>query len=351
MYIFILPISGGGFVSQLAGIQYLCELNIKPTITLASSGGNVASFIASAANWKWPGIERISRELTTDLFVSQWNSISLISGITGYFQANRYNEGKNITGFLNKYFTDETIMNDEIWTGTYNKDQKRTCLFCNKKNSVLDVSCIDNDLTQSTLPIFANGDISLIGKYCTASASIPSLVPPQKIMGSLYEDGGVSASSPMTVMSDIILKYIIDNNESMHLTYINSINLSNHNNKSINNIIDNIKETTSNLIRSSVVNDRLASYRLLKSFPGQINFKEFECNYNNIGHIKHIQTKIKYSLLEIFPITRYEINIVNFNGDDIINMIHTAYKNLRCKFWFICSEEKLKELTSILDML
>lgn len=365
MYAFILPISGGGFVSQLAGLQYLCENDIKPNITLSSSGGNVAAFIASAADWKWAGIERISKELTNDLFASQWSNISIISNIIGWFQASRYNEGKNITGFFHKYFTKETIMNDEIWTGTYNKDQKRTCLFCNKKNSILDISHIEYDLTQSTLPIFACGDINLIGKYGTASASIPSLVPPQKIIGSLYEDGGVSSSSPLTVMSDSILNYVINNKTSMHLIYINSVNLSNHNQKSINNIIDNIKETTSDLIRSSVVNDRLAGYKLLQhfersqvisqnvdlqensetineNFTGTINYKEFDCNYDNIKKIKTIQNEIKYSLLEIYPKVKYEINIINFNGNDIINEMHKSYKDLKCRFWFICSNDSDK---------
>jgi len=371
MYVLILPISGGGFVSQLAGLQYLCENDIKPNITLASSGGNVAALIASAANWKWAGIERIARELTNDLFALPWSNVSILSNIIGWFQASRYNEGKNITAFLHKYFTKETIMNDEVWTGTYNKDQKRTCLFCNKKDSILDISHIDFDLTQSTLPIFAHGDINLIGKYGTASASIPSLVPPQKIMGSFYEDGGVSSSSPLTVMAEPILNYVIKNKTSMHLIYINSVNLSNHNQKSINNIIDNIKETTSDLIRSSVVNDRLACYKLLKNFErstviandsvdisettnekftGTINHKDFECNYDNIKIIKIIQTKIKYSLLEIYPNIKYEINIINFNGNDIIDEIHKSYKDLKCRFWFIYSNDsdEINELLSSL---
>ena len=353
MYIFILPISGGGFVSQLAGLQYLCENEIKPNIILSSSGGNVAALIASAADWKWAGIERISKDLTNDLFAMQWSNISIISNIVGWFQASRYNEGKNITGFLNKYFTKETIMNDEVWTGTYNKDQKRTCLFCNKKSSILDISHIDCDLTQSTLPIFAHGDINLIGKYGTASASIPSLVPPQKIIGSWYEDGGVSSSSPLTVMSEPILNYVIDKKTSMHLVYINSINLSNHKQKSINNIIDNIKVTTEDFIRASVVNDRLAGYKLLqnfvvkgsdlnKNFSDAINFKEFTCNYDNIKKIKVIQTMINYSLLEIYPNIKYEINIVNFNGNDIIDEIHKSYKDLKCRFWFIYSDDPTK---------
>ena len=345
MYVFILPISGGGFVSQLAALQYLCENDIKPNITLSSSGGNVAALIASAADWKWAGIERISKDLTNDLFALPWSNISIISNIVGWFQASRYNEGKNITGFLNKYFTKETIMNDEIWTGTYNKDQKRTCLFCNKKNSILDISHIDCDLTQSTLPIFAHGDINLIGKYGTASASIPSLVPPQKIIGSWYEDGGVSSSSPLTVMSEPILNYVIENKTCMHLIYINSVNLSNHKQKSINNIIDNIKVTTEDFIRSSVVNDRLAGYELLKNFKnaaGPINFKEFACNFDNIKKIKDIQTIVNYSLLEIYPNVKYEINIVNFNGNDIIDEMYKSYNDLKCRYWFIPSDDPIK---------
>ena len=349
MHIFVFPVSGGGFVGQLAGIQYLCEAGIKPDITLGSSGGNVAAFIASAADWKWPGIERISKELTVDLFAFQWSNISVISNIIGWFQASKFNEGKNISTFLSKFFTKETIMNDEIWTGTYNKDQKRTCLFCNKKNSILDISAIDNDLYQTTLPIFANGDINLIGKYGTASASIPSLVPPQKIMGSLYEDGGVSLSSPLIVMADPIFKYVNKNDTSMHLIYVNSVNLSIHDNKLINNIIDNVKEATSDLVRSSIVNDRLAGYKLLNKFPGAIQYKEFSCNYENIMIIKNIQTKIKYSLLEIYPMVRHEINIVNFNGNDIINKLNIAYKNLGCRFWFICPDEII--LDQILESL
>lgn len=363
MYVFILPISGGRFVSQLAALQYLCENDIKPNITLASSGGNVAALIASAADWKWAGIERISKDLTNDLFALQWSNISIISNIIGWFQASRYNEGKNITGFLNKYFTKETIMNDEIWTGTYNKDQKRTCLFCNKRDSILDISHIDFDLTQSTLPIFAHGDINLIGKYGTASASIPSLVPPQKIIGSWYEDGGVSSSSPLTVMSEPLLNYVVKNKTSMHLIYINSINLSNHNDKSINNIIDNIKVTTEDFVRSSVVNDRLAGYNLLKNFEKYntihennetkhelINYKEFICNFDNMQKIKLLQTMIKYSFLEIYPNMKYEINIVNFNGNDIIEEINKSYKDLRCRFWFICSNycDKIEKLLSSL---
>ncbi len=268
----------------------------------------------------------------------------------GWFQASRYNEGKNITGFLNKYFTKETIMNDEIWTGTYNKDQKRTCLFCNKKNSILDISHIDCDLTQSTLPIFAHGDINLIGKYGTASASIPSLVPPQKIIGSWYEDGGVSSSSPLTVMSEPILNYVIDNKTCMHLIYINSVNLSNHKQKSINNIIDNIKVTTEDLIRSSVVNDRLAGYELLKNFKktNPINFKEFECNFDNIKKLKILQTMINYSFLEIYPNIKYEINIVNFNGNDVIEEMYKSYNDLKCRYWFIPSDDPVDDLLSSL---
>ena len=86
MNILVLPVSGGGFVSQLAIIQHLCTIDYKPDITLASSGGNVSAYISMAASWKWAAIERISRDLSQDLFVKPWNDIMILSIITGYFK-------------------------------------------------------------------------------------------------------------------------------------------------------------------------------------------------------------------------------------------------------------------------
>jgi hypothetical protein len=339
MYVYVLPVSGGGFVSQLAIIQHLCEIKFLPNIILASSGGNVAAYIAAAANWKWAAIERIARELSQDLFLCPWTQISSLSLIIGYFKGNIHNKGSGIHDFVNKHFTKENIKKYEIWTGTYNKTRQKARLFCNlnDKDSILDVSCIDHELTQSMEPLFADGDMSIIGDAGVASASIPSIVPSQKIFDEEYIDGGVASASPLSIMQEPILKYVNDNKESLHILYINSVDLSNPNIKPIHNILDTWKQTANDLIRSQTVIDRLSCYELLRCHSNKINKTEFVCSHAVLLKIKKIQSKVKYTMIEFYPTTHVEINLTKFNGNDVVNSIRESYQKCRCRFWWISS--------------
>lgn len=342
MYILVLPISGGGFVSQLAILQHLCEINFVPDVTLASSGGNVAAYVAAAANWKWPGIERVARELNQDLFARPWNSISSLSLVLGYFKGDVYNKGCGVHDFLKQYFTQESIIEHEIWTGTYNKNRQQARLFCNRKRgtTVMDVSCIDHDLTQSMTPVFADGNIAIIGDASIASASIPAIVPPQRILGEDYIDGGIASASPLTIMQEPILKRTRVNNGSMHMIYVNSVDLSHPVSKPIHNVIDNWRQATSDLVRSQTVIDRLSGYEILRCYPGEMHKNEFTCNYENICRLQKIQQITRYSLLEIYPTENYEINISKFNGQDVISAIHNAYPHCRCRMWWLSNNSK-----------
>lgn len=353
MYIYVLPVSGGGFVAQLAIIQHLCEIKIIPNIILASSGGNVAAYISAAANWKWPAIERIARELSQDLFMCPWVKIASLSLLIGYFKGNIHNKGTGIHDFVNKHFTKESIKNYEIWTGTYNKNKQRARLFCNrsKKDSILDVSCIDHDLTQSMEPFFADGNMTIIGDASVASASIPSVIPSQKIFDEDYIDGGIASASPLSIMQEPILKYVRSNNESLHLLYINSVDLSNPNIKPIHNILDTWKQTANDLIRSQTVIDRLSCYELLRCHSDKINKTEFVCNHNVMLKIKIMQAKLRYSMLEIYPTQHIEINLSNFNGNDVVDSIRTAYTKCCCRFWWIPTDVPVidNEILSIIN--
>lgn len=343
MYVLVLPVSGGGFVTQLAIIQHLCELLFVPDITLASSGGNVAAYVAAAANWKWPAIERIARELSQDLFVRPWSGVSTLSMIMGYFKGDVYNKGSGVRDFLSQYFTTTSIMKYEIWTGTYNKNRQKARLFCNRnaKTSIMNVSCIDHDLTQSMEPIFTDGDIELIGKAGIASASIPAIVPAEKILNEDYIDGGVAGASPLTIMQEPILKHTYDNNCPLHIIYVNSVDLSSPNINPIHNILDTWKQATRDLVRSQTVIDRLAAYELLRCYPGSMNKEEFICNHDNMKRIEQIQSRVKYSMLEIYPTDNFDIEIVNFSGDDVIRGIHKAYKNCKCRLWWLSPADEV----------
>lgn len=337
MYVLVLPVSGGGFVSQLAILQHLCESQFVPDLTLSSSGGNVAAYVAAAANWKWPGIERVSRELTQDLFVRPWNNVSSVAFVMGYFEGNVYNKGSGVHDFLSRYFTFETITNYEIWTGTYNKNRQKARLFCNrsKTSSIMDVSCIDHDLTQSMEPIFSGGDIGLIAKAGIASASIPAIVPAEIIDGEYYIDGGIAGASPLTIMQEPILKYIRNNNTPLHIVYVNSVDLSCPSLKPCHNVLDTWRQATHDLVRSQTVIDRLSGYELLRCQPGAMNKREFICNYENMERVKQIQSKVSYSMLEVYPTECFDVNIVSFTGDDVISAIRKAYGKCKCRLWWL----------------
>lgn len=337
MHLLILPVSGGGFVTQLAILQHLCELEYIPDLILASSGGNVAAYIAAAANWKWNNIERISGELSQELFVKSWNSITSLSMVIGYFKGDVFNKGNGVNKFMNKYFNENTVKKYEIWTGTYNKNQQKARLFCNrsKDDTILNMKYFDHDLIQTMEPVFTNGNLELISNVGAASASIPALVSPQIIDGEDYIDGGVASASPLTLMQEPIIRYIRENNDSLHMIYVNSIDLSHSNYKQNNNVFDTWKQASHNMVKSQTVIDRLFAHEMLKKNKGEMKRKDGTCNYQNMKEIKELQKNIKYSLLEIYPNGDFDINLINFNGDTIKSAIHIAYKNCKYRFWWI----------------
>ena len=339
MQVLVLPVSGGGFATQLGILELLCEINYVPDITLASSGGNVAAYIAAAADWKWPGIERISKELTQSLFIKPWSSMGALSSVIGYFKGDIFEKGDGVVEFLSEYFTEESVSKYEIWTGTYNKDRRKTRLFCNRgsEDTIMDASCIDKDLTQSMDPVFAGGNIDMISQASIASASIPALVPPQKIMGEDYIDGGVSGASPLTLMREPILKRAREcwnGGPVLHVVYVNSVDLSETNVLPINNILDTWKQAAKNMIRFQTVIDRLSGYELLGAEKEEINSEEFACNSENMDRVKQIHAIAKCSMLEIYPTRNFDIELSKFSGEDVIKAIRGSYKNCRCRLWW-----------------
>jgi predicted acylesterase/phospholipase RssA len=350
MYVLVLPVSGGGFGSQLAILQHLCESQFIPDLTLASSGGNVAAYIAAAANWKWAGIERISREINHTLFISPWNNITLLSFILGYFNGNVYNKGSGATDFMSRHFTSTSIKKYEIWTGTYSKNRQQARLFCNRSQatSILDTTFIDHELTHSMKPVFTDGNIQLIAEAGVASASIPGLVPSQKILGEEHVDGGVGGASPLTIMQEPILKHTRDNKTPLHIVYVNCIDLSKTDISPSKNVLDTLKQATADLVRTQNVNDRLSAYQLLRCHPGTVHKEEFVCNYENLERIKKVRTAINYSLLEIYPTENIDIDLTKFNGDDVIKAIRDNYPLCRCRFWWLTSDEVPEDVQVLL---
>lgn len=348
MRVLVLPVSGGGFPGQLAILQHLCESHFVPDITLASSGGNVAAYVAAAADWKWAGVERIAHELNKDLFAKPWSSFATMSFVVGYFEGNVYNKGNGVKAFISEHFTPETIVKYEIWTGTYNRLHQKGSVFCNRSReaSVVDTNCIDYDLTQSTPPVYANGNFDIIASAGVASASIPAIVPPELIDNEPHIDGGIAGASPLAIMQEPILQHTKKTDEPLHIVYVNSVDLSKCNIKPSRNVIDTWRQATKDLVRSQTGLDRMAAYNLFRCHPGTLHKDEFMCTYDNMERVKAIESTVKYSMLEVYPIETLDVDLSNFSGTDVVAAMKKLYHKCGCRLWWLTESDT----HSILDV-
>ena len=338
MQLLILPVSGGGFVSQLAILTHLCQLKYKPDITFASSGGNVAAYVASAANWQWSQIERVAEDISHDLFAQAWSSIPALSSLIGFFSGNAFKQGKGVKEFFLKHFEAETIGQYEIWTGTYNKTRQQACLFCNKtrEQSQVDFSKIDLFVTQCMEPKYLQDTDPLprIAKISTTSASIPAVVDGQIFDGEYYVDGGVCGSSPFTIMHSCF-----NPPENIHITYVNCLDLASPIYNEGINVLDTWRQATTDLIRSQTLIERSIIYNNLNCLNGEIKYLATDCNYEELDRLLQLRNKARSSLLEIFPRVagdnNWEVQLTSFTGEDVKQSIRAIYPHCFCRLWYV----------------
>lgn len=222
--VYVLPVSGGGFPAQLQEVIFYTNqkqlatntteetgdyLEYTPDICLSASGGNVSSYIGLSGNWTEGGIKRVVQTLNAKMFSRTWwpGPLGFLpTWILGIFEGSIFRPGYGPSRLLKAFSDDQSIQDVEIWSGTYNKTQKRTGLFCNKKSGETLISeTTYNPFDFKTMPlIYMAGDIDLISKVTVASASVPILFKPVEIDGDEHIDGGVTYQSPLTPLQNEI---------------------------------------------------------------------------------------------------------------------------------------------------
>lgn len=221
--VYIASISGGGFPAQIQQILYATEQkqiafndkteNISdyynPDLCMGTSGGNVALYIAISGNWNEGGIKRVVNMLNPEMFSQTWwpGPMSFIpTWVLGIFEGAVYKPGYGAETLLKAFNSPESIQRIEMWNTAFNKDQKRTGLFCNKSSNDSFVSPLTySSFDFKTLPLqYLEGDISKISRTVIASASVPFLFKPVEIDNEEYIDGGVTYPSPLTPLQEEI---------------------------------------------------------------------------------------------------------------------------------------------------
>lgn len=343
MRVTILPISGGAFPIQLAILKHLCSLtNPRPDVVLASSGGNVAAYITAAADWSPYGIRRIVNSMHEELFLSPWTQgfLSFVpSMLVGYFKGTWYNSSKYGIHFFNQFFTEQTIQNCEIWSGTVDCASKKAQIFCNRSHEQAIIKEDFDCKVHGILPaIYLNGKVEDIATVALASASIPTVVPPQKIRERLYADGGVIHASPLTCMKDILHKLEDHNGSGLHLTYINCFDMQKEDpiTPSYLTSVHNGKITMMDLVHNLSITDRSAGIDLMRSPDLRMHFVEGICvKGKQVQIIEEDRLKARRSFVEYFPCSNDCIDLKSFDGKDIGQLMDKVEEKYLYRIWWL----------------
>ena len=96
MNIYCIPSSGGRFACQLGLLSEVCGILDKPCTILATSGGNLSSYILLASDYSANGILRVCNYISSKLFSMTWwpkNLNFLPSFIIGFTRGSIYKAG------------------------------------------------------------------------------------------------------------------------------------------------------------------------------------------------------------------------------------------------------------------
>ncbi len=343
LQVYVLPVSGGSFPAQLAGLSLLGE-NIEglqprvPDIVLASSGGNIATYLAMAGCWHWAGIERSVRQLQKCWFSRPWTAIPLLNLVYSYTRRCYRAAGLGFLEFIAKNFTSTTIQQPEVWTSAYNKTEQRGHLYCNRGREEAQLCLASNQLLVNNLdsPTYAEGNLALIADYCLASASIPHMVPPVEINGRQIIDGGVSGASPLTAMSSTLIHHPAD---VLHLTYFSYGDIeSNLPSPPGNGALTEVLNTVGALIKSLAIADRARACAIISErlAPNQ-KLTVLNCSLTSqtLILIDRLRDLGGSTMLEIYSEDNTIIDVYNFDAEHVIHAMKNAREKLRARLTYV----------------
>jgi len=352
MHLLVLPVSGNFFPCQLGLLTQLIDAEYDPNLIMGTSGGAVSAILSLGADWSPSGIRRLARKLKSSLFLRSWwpKPLSILpSWGLGFFRGSVYNSGEGLDEFFETYFSVDSITQKEVWigvTGITNKNKKKESaqFFCNlsQEKSQIDISCFEkyHNIGQSTLCNslhFLDGDLKRIQEATIASASIPTVVPPQKIGEDSYVDGGVFFASPMTPMRDSL--EALEDEEGLHITYVNTYDIEEQKIMSSIDFYPGIFHTGAmtfaTMVYSILSQDRLNGLKILNPDISKIHRIPLKGSKTTLEQIFAFRKKCKRSFLELYTKSLDKIDLTDFKPEDILNVMDKVQEEYYCRFWWI----------------
>jgi len=213
----VMPISGGKIINQVAACILLARCGYSPDIILGSSGGCITGALlidAGIADIKCKKSLKAFEEklkcsvkkLCTENYCRPWVDCAPLNTIMGIGMRSLFDHGEGAA------FTDPRCIDfkkqPELWIGTTNKATRESQLFCTKSKAHSHLKFDD--------AIYLNGNVDEIVDATIASSAVPTIVPPKKIRGKMYEDGGMSFASPLAPFIDTHQEH----NITYHVVYV-----------------------------------------------------------------------------------------------------------------------------------
>ncbi len=247
--VYVLPVSGGHFAVQLGELAAVAASNDirsargdaappaerPPALALASSGGNMAAYAGLASNWSRKRLYSQAEFIRSGAFAAGWGGNLDSVFLAGPFFKAMFRPGYGFLPVFNRSFTPASITaSTEIWTGMLHVRTKQQQLLTNKAEGATLIVPVDTSAPESidslplgsnAPPIYADGDLSLIARATLASASIPWFLPPVKILGEDYSDGGEIYASPLTVAADEVYGLSLGGTRALRITYFSPRNI------------------------------------------------------------------------------------------------------------------------------
>jgi hypothetical protein len=348
MNLLIAPISGPLFAAQIASIWELTKCGYKPDLCFVGSGGGVATFVAKAAYWNPSKLFAVASALSTECFVSEWTSSSVKvvpSALASLIHGTVYKSTNTGMNILCEHLSEHTSQDVEVWIAAINEETGKVLLSCNKnrEDCIIKGDKLGAQLFEYEALAYLGGNLEEISKAILASACIPVLVEPIKIDNCNYVDCGVKYGSSFTPMFREALN--IARKDGIHITYVAGCDLSKSSrDKNIDKdnvgLFDHIKLASMHATRSHVEYDRNMAYMIiLDDCDDEPYYREFHAH--DIEYVLAARIGARRSLVEIYPSRGFKLDLFNFAGEELKEVILKYAECLKIRVWWSGDESAI----------
>lgn len=329
--IYVLPLSGPAFAVQVGFLELLAKCKLKPTHTMANSGGNISAYIAMAGDWNREKIHEIAGQLESKLLMKPWNDGSVFnipSMVYGFNRGSEYNLNPAAHKFFKKLFKHKLPTETEIWTGVYNKSIGQMELHINK-STTLDMSEFSPGDYGISKEITVTSDPSNLADVVIAAAGVPMIIPSINICGNKCCDGGLSYASPLTPLCPVLSNYA-----ELHITYINCCNtyvpVPYEKATGKETLEDNLAYSFHTMTRYSIINDIRHGHNLLGR-KAKLEWRYDRVDAQKLLEIEALRNGYKRTFLELYPKNSNELNLCNFTGHEVQRLANYAYTHMQAR--------------------